>query len=76
MELWDFREESKKQSVDAGYHDRVTEMLEAAMNSLGNEFQEKIFDFELRRRKMAREAEVVAHENNDRTYRREHGEIV
>ena len=73
MELWDLREESKKQSADSGYHDRVTELLEQALRGMGEDLWEQIFDYKEEQKKLRQEAEAVARENNERTWHREHG---
>lgn len=69
MALWDLRE--KGQSQDGVYRDRVTDMLERAMNSIGDEYQEHLFDYDQKRRQMEKEAETIARENNERTWQRE-----
>ena len=58
--LWDLRENSKNKST---LDDRVTMMLEAALNNIGSMFLEEFLDYEAERSKMRREAERVAHEN-------------
>lgn len=58
--LWDLREQSKnKKALD----DRVTMMLEAALNNIGSMFLEEVLDYKDKRSKMRREAERVAREN-------------
>lgn len=72
MELWELRETQAKK--DTVYHDRVTDMLEKAAAALGEEYQDKLFDYEQRQAAIEREAEAVARENNERTWQREHGQ--
>ena len=58
--LWDLREQSKsKKALD----DRVTMMLEAALNNIGSMFLEEVLDYKAKRSKMRHEAERVAREN-------------
>ena len=71
MDLWDLREEST--GKDGQYSDRVTEMLERAMRGVGDQFLDKLYDYDQRMRIREREAEQVARENNERTWQREHG---
>ena len=73
MELWDAREESKKNGGSDVYRDRVTEMLERAMATVGSEHMETLHDYDLRMRKVRQEAEQIARENNERTRQRELG---
>ncbi len=58
--LWDLREASKSK---AGLEDRVTEMLETALRSVGSMYVEEVLDYDAMRSKMRREAERVAREN-------------
>lgn len=73
MELWDAREESKKAGGSDVYRDRVTEMLERAMATVGADHMETLHDYDLRMRKIRQEAEQIARENNERTRQRELG---
>lgn len=74
MDLWDLREEAKKKGAKGGeYTDRVIDMLTAAMNQIGDAYMDEIFEYDEKLRKMKREAEQVARENNERTWEREHG---
>ena len=58
--LWDLREQSKsKKALD----DRVTMMLEAALNNIGSMFLDEVLDYKAKRSKMRHEAERVAREN-------------
>ena len=58
--LWDLREQSKsKKDLD----DRVTMMLEAALNNIGSMFLDEVLDYKAKRSKMRHEAERVAREN-------------
>ena len=58
--LWDLREQSKsKKDLD----DRVTMMLEAALNNIGSMFLDEVLDYKAKRIKMRHEAERVAREN-------------
>lgn len=70
LELWDLREDSTRS--DGLYHDRVTDMLQAAINSVGSEYIDRLGEYDLRQRKLRQQAEQIARENNERTYQREH----
>lgn len=71
QELWDLREEGGKTGV---YRDRVTDMLERALRSVGDEFSDQLCDYARRVSLRGKEAEKVARENNERTWQREHGQ--
>lgn len=73
MELWDAREESKKAGGSDVYRDRVTEMLERAMATVGSEHMETLHDYDNRMRKIREDAAQIARENNERTRQRELG---
>lgn len=72
-ELWDLREQSGRNSTK--YTDRVTEMLERAMDSVGDLYVDQLFEYDMKVRRMHKEAEKTARENNERTFQREHGVI-
>ena len=73
MELWDAREESKKNGGATEYKDRVTDMLQEALNGIGTEYNDYLHDYNTRQQKLREEAERIARENNERTFQREHG---
>lgn len=68
FDLWDLREKCGKQ--ETVYRDRVTNMLERAMNSLGDEFQEQLLEYDRKRKRIEQEAERIARENNERSWKR------
>lgn len=70
LELWDLRESSNKS--DGLYHDRVTDMLEAAMAQVGAEYTDRLYEYDQRMKKLRQKAEQIAKENNERTWQREH----
>lgn len=72
--LWELREESGKQSTV--YTDRVTEMLERAMRGIGNEYMDELMDYDMKVRQREQEAERISRENNERTWKREWGEMI
>lgn len=74
LELWDLRELGGGQE-DNLYRDRVTEMLERAMRSVGEEYQDELFDYDMEKRTRELEAETVARENNQRTWERKYQSV-
>lgn len=70
MALWDAREASL--SATGKYEDRVTQMLEKALNIIGEEFMDELWEFQELERKMEAEAEQIARENRQREWEREH----
>lgn len=69
--LWDAREASLS---DAGkYEDRVTQLLERALHSVGEEYVDQLFDFQEMERQMEAEAERIARENQQRDWERKYG---
>lgn len=70
-ELWDLREQSGRKSTV--YTDRVTEMLERAMNRIGDVYEEQLFEYEMKVQQRNKEAARIAAENNERTWQREQG---
>lgn len=58
--LWDLREKSKNK---AQLEDRVTEIMERAINAAGKDYIEQLLEYDAKRSKMRREAERVAREN-------------
>lgn len=74
LELWDLREQSGAQD-DGIYRDRVTEMLERAMNAVGAEYIDQLAEYDMAKREREREAEKVARENNQRTWQRKYKEV-
>lgn len=73
IELWDAREESKKAGGTDVYRDRVTEMLELALATVGANHMETLHDYDNRMRKIREDAAQIARENNERTRQRELG---
>lgn len=71
LELWDLRERGGSQE-DGLYRDRVTEMLERALRSVGEEYQDELFNYDMEKRAREQEAETVARENNQRTWERKY----
>ena len=69
--LWDAREASL--SAAGKYEDRVTQMLERALNCIGEDYIEQILDFQELERRMAADAERIAQENRQRNWERAHG---
>lgn len=69
--LWDAREASL--SAAGKYEDRVTKMLERALNCIGEDYIEQILDFQELERRMAADAERIAQENRQRDWERTHG---
>lgn len=70
MALWDAREASL--SAAGKYEDRVTQMLEKALDIIGEEYKEELWEFEELERKMEADAERIAQENRQREWEREH----
>ena len=70
-QLWQLRE--KQKSKDGKYHDRVTDMIDAAIAHIGDAYAEQLRDHDDRQRKKEREAERIAQENNQRAFERENG---
>lgn len=69
--LWDAREASLS---NAGkYKDRVTQLLERAINSVGDEYMNQLLDFQELERRMEAEAERIAKENQQRDWERNYG---
>lgn len=69
--LWEARESSL--SATGRYEDRVTQMLERAMNAVGDEFIDQLSDFQEMERRMEADAERIACENRQREWERKHG---
>ncbi len=76
MKLWDAREESRKFNPNAAYEDYVTRMLDMAFSAVGEEYDDRLAEYDLKEKTRRKEAERIANENNDRTRRRELGEII
>jgi hypothetical protein len=78
ISLWRLREESRARAKaeDGQYHDRVTDMLESALGNIGLEYLDQLDAYDEKMRTMDREAEKTARENNERTFKREHGEMI
>lgn len=74
MALWDAREKSL--ASDKKYEDRVTQMLERALNAIGDEYMDQLLDFQEMERQMEAEAEHIARENRQRDWERKHGGVV
>lgn len=69
--LWDARETSL--SAAGKYEDRVTKMLERALNSVADEYIDQLADFQELERRMDADAERIAQENRQRNWERAHG---
>lgn len=69
--LWDAREASL--SAAGKYEDRVTKMLERALNSVADEYIDQLADFQELERQMETDAERIAQENRQRNWERAHG---
>lgn len=69
--LWDAREASL--SAAGKYEDRVTQMLERALNAIGDEYIDQLSDFQELVRRMESEAERIARENRQRDWERKYG---
>ena len=69
--LWDARKASL--SAAGKYEDRVTKMLERALNSVADEYIDQLADFQELERRMDADAERIAQENRQRNWERAHG---
>lgn len=69
--LWDAREASL--SAAGKYEDRVTKILERALNSVADEYIDQLADFQELERQMETDAERIAQENRQRNWERAHG---
>ena len=69
--LWDARETSL--SATGQYEDRVTKMLEKALDSVADEYIDLLADFRELERRMEANAERIARENRQRNWERSHG---
>lgn len=58
--LWDLREESKSKTV---LEDRVTEMMEVAIRSVSQPYDEKVAEYHQKRSKMRKAAKEIAFQN-------------
>lgn len=76
MKLWDAREESRKFNANAAYEDYVTRMLDTAYSVVGEEYEDRLAAYDQKEKTRREEAERIARENNERTRRRELGEII
>ena len=77
FELWDAREESHRRGAAGGaFEDYVTRMLDTAWAAVGEEHAERIEAYERQMRQRGERADQIAKENNERTRRREAGEII
>jgi hypothetical protein len=76
LNLWQLREASRSQANDGQYHDRVTEILESALATIGSRYADQLFTYDQKQRAKEQEAQEIARQNNERTWRREHGEPV
>lgn len=72
--LWVAREASLSSS--GKYEDRVTQLLERALNTVGDEYMDQLLDFQEMERQMEAEAEHIARENRQRDWERKHGGVV
>ena len=71
MALWEAREISL--STTGKYEDRVTQMLERALNAIGDEYIDQLSDFQELERRMDADAERIARENQQREWDRKYG---
>lgn len=71
MLLWDAREANK--AADGTFEDRVTTMLDMALASVGEQFQDEIMEFRDLEQRMDADAERVARENQQREWERKYG---
>ena len=71
MLLWDAREANK--AADGTFEDRVTTMLDMALASVGEQFQDAIMEFRDLEQRMNADAERVARENQQREWERKYG---
>lgn len=77
FELWDAREESRRRGATGGtFEDYVTRMLDTAWAAVGEEHAERIEAYDRQMRQREERAAQIAKENNERTRRREAGEII
>lgn len=77
FELWDAREESRRRGAAGGtFEDYVTRMLDTAWAAVGEEYAERIEVYDRQMRQREERADQIAKENNERTRRREAGEII
>ena len=71
MLLWDAREANK--AADGTFEDRVTTMLDMALASVGEQFQDEIMEFRDLEQRMDADAERIARENQQREWERKYG---
>lgn len=77
FELWDAREESRRRGAAGGtFEDYVTRMLDTDWAAVGEEHAERIEAYDRQMRQREERAAQIAKENNERTRRREAGEII
>lgn len=69
--LWIARETSLSSSGE--YEDRVTQLLERALNGIGDEFIDQLLAFQEMERQLEAEAEKIAHENQQREWKQKYG---
>lgn len=69
--LWVAREASL--STSGKYEDRVTQMLERALNVIADEYIDQLADFQELERRMEAEAKRIAKENQQRNWERKYG---
>lgn len=69
--LWAAREASL--STSGKYEDRVTQMLERALNVIVDEYIDQLADFQELERRIEAEAERIAKENQQRNWERKYG---
>lgn len=60
-------------STSGKYEDRVAQLLERALNSVGDEYVDQLLDFQEMERQMEAEAEHIARENQQRDWERKYG---
>lgn len=62
-DLWEAREAARNnRKTDDKYHDLVTEMLETAIRRVGNEYADKLFEYDQQRREAEKQCEQLAME--------------
>ena len=71
MLLWDAREANK--AADGTFEDRVTTMLDMALASVGEQFQDEIMEFRDLEQRMDADAERIARKNQQREWERKYG---
>ena len=68
--LWEMREQHMEES--GRFSDRVTEILDHAMNCCGDKYQESLAEFDSMEHQLKTDLERIERENRDNTYRQHH----